>query len=310
MCAGSVRAVVAQDAPAAVADSAATEVGLNLKALERQVQETLRKVMPAVVAVSGGSGVVVSEEGYLLSVAHVGVRNDRRVTVTFPDGRSVRARTLGNDRGVDAGIMKIEGDGPFPCVPMGKSADVEAGAWCIALGYPVSFERGKPPVVRIGRVLRNRSNAMFTDCTIMGGDSGGPVFDLAGNLIAISSRCDDQLTTKNIHVPVDRYQDTWDRLVSGEDFNRFQRFITYLGVGRDEASPEARLGYIYPDSGAEKAGLLVGDLIVRFDGQEVSQYDQLPPLIERRKPGDEVEIEIRRGDETLKLKATLGRRPD
>ena len=142
-------------APAA-APAAPVEAGIDLKAIERQIQETLKRVMPAVVSVSGGSGVVVSADGYVLTVAHVGMRAGRHVTITFPDGRDVRGKTLGNDEGVDAGLIKIDGEGPFPFVPMGKSADVKAGTWCLALGYPVSFERGKPPALRIGRVQRNR----------------------------------------------------------------------------------------------------------------------------------------------------------
>ncbi|MHB0960598.1 MAG: S1C family serine protease [Pirellulaceae bacterium] len=288
-------------APVALADA----VNIDLKAIERQAQETLGRVMPAVVSVAGGSGVVISADGYVLTVAHVGMRAGRRVTITFPDGRTVRGKTLGNDEGVDAGLIKIEGDGPFPFVPMGKSADVKAGTWCLALGYPVSFERGKPPALRIGRVQRNRATALITDCTIMGGDSGGPLFDLASNLIGIGSRCDDELNI-NIHVPVDCYQNTWDRLVKGEDFNSLHRVRPYLGVGRSDQSDDPRVGRVYAGSSAEQAGIQVGDELVRFDGVEIARYSQLPPLIERRKPGDQVEIEVRRGESLLKLQVKLG----
>ena len=213
-------ATLVQDSATATAAPAgpAAEAGIDLKAIERRAQETLKRVMPAVVSVAGGSGVVVSPDGYVLTVAHVGMKAGRRVTITFPDGRTVRGKTLGNDEGVDAGLIKIDGEGPFPFVPMGKSADVKAGMWCLALGYPVSFDRGKPPALRIGRVQRNRKTAIITDCTIMGGDSGGPLFDLDSNLIGIGSRCDDELNI-NIHVPVDCYQNDWDRLTKGEDFN-------------------------------------------------------------------------------------------
>lgn len=281
----------------------------DLKALEHRVQEALRKVVPSIVAVSGGTGVVVSEDGYVLTAAHVGVRPGRRVTMTFPDGHAVRGRTLGSDQGVDAGLMKLDGEGPFPYVPMAASSDVAVGTWCLALGYPVSFERGKPPALRLGRVLSNTPTMLVTDCTIMGGDSGGPLFDLDGNLIGISSRCDDRLTT-NIHVPADCFRDVWDRLVQSEDFNSLRPVVAYLGVDRTEGSDEPRIGHVFPGSGAEKAGLQVGDLLLSFGGRALAQYADLPPLIERRRPGDKVELEVRRGDEVLKLQAVLGEREE
>ena len=191
----------------------------DLKAMERQIQKVLLSVSPGVVAVSpGGSGVVVSKDGYVLTVAHLGQQAGRRVTITFPDGRRVTGKTLGNDRGVDAGMVKITDEGEWPSVEMGKSADLEVGQWCLALGYPVSFEHGKAPVLRIGRVLRANSRMIVTDCTIMGGDSGGALFDLEGKLIGVSSRCDSSVTA-NVHVPVDCYHESWTRLAGGEDFN-------------------------------------------------------------------------------------------
>ncbi len=132
---------VAADSAAQHATSSETanlkaSAGLDLKTLERLTKETLSKVAPAVVSVSGGSGVVVSEDGYVLTVAHVGMRPKRRITVTFPDGRRVRGRTLGNDHGVDAGLIKLDGDGPYPHVEMGHSKDLQPGEWCLAPRLP------------------------------------------------------------------------------------------------------------------------------------------------------------------------------
>lgn len=302
---GSLWAQTPTERPSEAETSASPAV--DLKALQQQAQATIERVLPAVVAVGPGSGVVISEDGYVLTVAHVGTRAGRRIWVTFPDGRRVQGRTLGNDDGVDAGLVKIVEEGPWPHVPMGKSSGLQEGQWCLAMGYPVSFERGKPAAVRIGRVLRNLPGMVVTDCTIMGGDSGGPLFDLDGNVIAVSSRCDMRLTT-NIHVPVDCYHDTWARLVAGEDFNSLTVTVAYLGVAQDDASDSARIGEVYAGTGAQRAGLRPGDVIVKFDGVELTRYADLPPLIEKKKPGDEVEIEVRRGDDTLTVKATLGER--
>ncbi len=284
------------------------EASVDLKMLEQQLKKTLGEVMSSVVSVDGGgSGVVVSEDGYVLTVAHVGMRAGRRVRVTFPDGQRMWGTTLGNDRGVDAGLIKLNGEGPYPFAKMGVSQDLKQGQWCIALGYPVSFDRGKPPAVRIGRVLSSREGSVVTDCTIMGGDSGGPLFDLDGKVIAVSSRCDDRLTV-NIHVPVDCYHDTWDRLSQSEDFNSLSRNIAFLGVAHDEGAENARIGEVFEDTAAAKAGIQVGDVLLKFDGQELSKYSQLPALILKHKPGEEVEIVLQRGEQVLTLKATLGER--
>ncbi len=235
---------------AAPKDAAQAFAQLNLKLMEEQVKKTLAKVMPAVVGVSGGgSGVVISQDGYVLTVAHVGNRAGRRVRVTFPDGRTASGRTLGNDHGVDAGLIKLTDEGPFPHAEMGVSGDLQAGQWCMALGYPLSFERGKPPAVRIGRVLSRRGTSVITDCTIMGGDSGGPLFDMNGNVIGISSRCDNRLTV-NIHVPSDCFSDAWDRLTSGEDYNSTSPGDPYLGIAADENAEDARIGEVFPRTGA------------------------------------------------------------
>lgn len=277
----------------------------DLKALEQQIQAVAKKVTPCVVGVSGGSGVVVSEDGLILTVAHVGEREGRRVTVTFPDGQRVRGRTLGNDFGVDAGMVQLDGEGPWPYAEVGSSDDLEQGQWCVTLGYPVSFARDKPPAVRVGRVLRNRNGMIFADCKIMGGDSGGPLFDLEGRVIGIGSRCDDNILL-NIHVPIDSYRKNWDRLVGGEDFNSLSPRLAFLGVAPSDDVEDDRVDTIVPGSAADEAGIQPGDLIVKFGNKPIERYDDLPPLVRKHKPGDTVAIVIQRGEKTLTLDVTLG----
>ncbi|MGA2616210.1 MAG: serine protease [Thermoguttaceae bacterium] len=190
----------------------------DLKTLEQRIRKTVAQVSPSVVAIAGGSGVVISDDGYVLTVAHVGERAGRQVVVIFPDGRRARALTLGNDHGADAGMAKITDPGPWPHAETASSGDLKPGQWCLTLGYPITFEHGKPPVLRLGRVLRNERPAIITDCTIMGGDSGAPLFNLDGKVVAIGTKCNNALVF-NIHVPLDRFADVWDRLAKGEDFD-------------------------------------------------------------------------------------------
>jgi serine protease Do len=292
--------------PQVSADAAGPPRGLaDVKALEGRIRKTVAQVTPSVVSVSGGSGVVVSSEGFVLTVAHVGQRAGREVVVIFPDGRRARAVTLGNDRGVDAGMVKITDQGPWPAAEMGSSADLKPGQWCLTLGYPVSFEHGKSPAVRIGRVLSRQKTEVITDCTIMGGDSGAPLFDLDGKIIAIGTKCATSLAY-NIHVPIDLFRDGWEPLARGQDFDSLASHRALLGIHPADDVEEARVGNIISGSGAEKAGLKPGDVLLKFGGQELHQYVELPPLVEQHRPGDKVEIELRRGTETLTLQVTLG----
>lgn len=277
----------------------------DLRALESRLKQVVDAVSPSVIAVGdGGSGVVVSEDGMVLCVAHVGLRAGRRTTFTFPDGRKARGVTLGNCSDLDAGLMKITDPGPWPHVDMGRSSEVKPGQWCMAMSYPTTFEHGKPPVVRAGRVLRSAPSFIVTDCTIMGGDSGGPVFDLDGKVIALSSTCNDSLL-QNRHVPIDCYRDDWERLIKGEDFEHNGRLAmtALLGLRPDDQAADARLGTVIARSPAAEAGLKAGDVILRFDGQPVEKYDDLKPLAARHHPGCtcDIEVVVQRRGQVLKF---------
>jgi serine protease Do len=278
----------------------------DLKSLEDKIRKVVERVRPAVVQVSGGSGVVVSQDGLVMTVAHVGGRAGRSVTITFPDSRKARGVTLGNDRTGDAGLMKITDPGPWPYVDVAKSAEVELGQWCVAVSYPVNFGHSRQPTVRLGRVHHRCPLDLGTDCTIMGGDSGGPLFDLEGRVIGISTRCGDSVR-ENAHVATDRFRANWERLVKGEDIDdRAGQRRALLGIGLDRDAEDARIGSITPDGAAAKAGLKAGDVILRFACQEIQSYAQLPPLVQKHKPGDLVALQVRRGNEVLQLQVTLG----
>ena len=187
----------------------------EVKLLEQRVQELVKKVQPATISMFGGTGVVVGKEGYILSAGHVVIQPGRRLRIRFADGRRATAITLGVDDRYDTGMAKITSDGDFPYLEIGNSSDLELGEWCVAVGYPVSFSRADEPAVRLGRILSNRSRTIVSDCTIMGGDSGGPLFDLDGKVVGINSRVSGSLS-QNLHVPVDIFTRDWDSLIRNE----------------------------------------------------------------------------------------------
>ncbi|RMF95811.1 MAG: PDZ domain-containing protein, partial [Planctomycetota bacterium] len=204
---------VVAEAPQSIAD---------LRAIEQQVDEVIKQVMPAVVGVrvgaSQGSAVIVSSDGFVLTAGHVVGKPNQDVTFIFPDGKTAKGKTLGMNTEVDAGMMKITSDPPeggWPHVEMGDSEHVPEGAWVVAMGHPLGYTKGRPPVVRLGRVLRNHDTVIRTDCPLVAGDSGGPVFDLEGKVVAINSRIAGS-TSMNYHVPVNLFRNGWDRLAKGD----------------------------------------------------------------------------------------------
>jgi serine protease Do len=196
---------------------------------------------------------------------------------------------------------------------MGKVTDLKNGQWCVAIGHPGGFRKGRTPVVRLGRVLFHNENMLRTDCTIQGGDSGGPLFDLDGKVIGIHSRIGGPVTA-NIHVPVDTYRDTWDRLAAsevwGSGIGDSRTGVPFLGVEFDQEARECIIAKVLPGTGAEKAGIRAGDTVVRFDTHAVAGADDLVHLVSKKHAGDRVTIEVQRDDEIVKLRVTLGRRAD
>src|ERR1700758_5501580 len=115
---------------------------------------------------------------------------------------------------------------------MGKSTSLTKGQWVVSIGHPGGFRPNRTPVVRLGRVLEANANLIQTDCTLVGGDSGGPLFDMDGKVIGIHSRIGPAITA-NLHVPVNTYRDTWDDLANGETLGGPVRPRTgqaYMGV--------------------------------------------------------------------------------
>lgn len=182
-----------------------------------------------------GSGVVISEDGYILTAAHVVGAPDQEVIVKFPDGKEVRAISLGMHTTVDGALVKIITDGKWPFMPMiDRDEAPEVGDWCVALGHPQGFRKERTPPVRLGRIIEFTSKVIRSDCTITGGDSGGPLFNLQGQVIGVHSRIAEE-STENFHVPAVAMLDAWDRMKEGMLYPDpiHSEFLTILDVDGD-----------------------------------------------------------------------------
>src|SRR6056300_1761458 len=191
----------------------------ELRALENQHHKVAKAADSCTVGVkigaAKGCGVIVTKSGYVLTAAHVAMRPGMKAELFLSDGRVVNAKALGMNRSVDAGLMKIdEGQNngePWPHAALGSSKPLVPGMWCIATGHPGGFNDQRGSVTRVGRILAVRNLAIVTDCALIGGDSGGPLFNLAGELIAVHSRIGNDVAD-NLHVPINHYAESWERM--------------------------------------------------------------------------------------------------
>ncbi|WP_316748140.1 serine protease [Pedobacter gandavensis] len=196
--------------------------GFNGEKLEQEVKLNLKKAYAASVRIVnldanqqavGGffSGVVVDGDGHILTAAHA-VSPNRAYQVTFPDGRSFRAKGLGVIHSIDAAMIVITDKGKWPFAKMGWSTLLEPNVPCVSLSYPGSFYANKP-TLRFGYVaqLKHETGFMRSTCLMEPGDSGGPLFDLKGRVIGIHSRVSVSVTS-NMEVPVDEFRKYWTAL--------------------------------------------------------------------------------------------------
>jgi len=307
----------------------------ELKSLQATVKTVVDKCTPATVAIlygsSSGSGVIINEDGLVLTAAHV-IRDyeapkkgslegkalpftsGKDVKIMLPDGTKVDGKTLGVNAKADSGMVQITTKGPnngkWPFTPIAKSADVQKGQWVVSLGHPNGPKEGRAPVARLGRMQGGEDGIMRTDCTLVGGDSGGPLFDLNGKVIGIHSRIGFSLAY-NIHVTSDQFKSEWDKLVAGDwiDKPAPKAGNAYFGVTfPDDDEEDAWLKDVLKGDPAEKAGLLAGDTITKFNETAVKSVKQFRQLLGAAKAGDKVNITVRRGTALMTLSVTLGKK--
>ncbi|MCA9121114.1 MAG: trypsin-like peptidase domain-containing protein [Planctomycetaceae bacterium] len=221
----------------------------DLRVIEQVAMKVAAKVVPCTVGVqvgnNHGSGVVITESGYVLTAAHVTDRPGRNATIRFPDGKTVRGKTLGLHTEADGALIKITDEGTWPFAPFVTLDDYpypKPGDWCIATGHPGGFDEDRTPPVRLGRIIDVNETVIRTDCTINSGDSGGPLFDMQGRVIGIHSRIAEQ-STVNLHGPVLAFQESWKQMRDGEVYPPLpeSRFLDKLDIDRDGKITRAEL---------------------------------------------------------------------
>lgn len=287
----------------------------------RKMQDHLTDLLPNLrkctvnlrVGGAQGSGVIVSSAGHILTAAHVAQQANLQITIILPNGRRVSGTTFGMNRGADSGMVKINEPGPWPFAPIRDPGDVKVGEWVVAMGHPGGYVEGRKPVVRLGRVLSAKEEFIRTDSVLVGGDSGGPLFDMHGQVVGVHSRIGAS-TSHNIHVPGSLYLKEWDRMMAKESWGGMKRLMRVkqrpiLGVGGDQEATDCRIGSIAPGFPAAKAGIKVGDVILEFDGKQIENFRDLQIAVLQKKPNDLVTIKLKREGASMKIKLKLAATP-
>ena len=313
------------------AAAAASEIPQPLQERQQQLYEAVDKVRGCVVGVADGmgvgSGVIVSSDGFVLTASHV-VENGRRggrrrgagvpprpVTVLFPDGSQYQADVLGRNADADAALLKISepfrGGGGFPFAPMGRTSETQVGQWCFAMGHPGGYRQDREAPVRFGRVLSVGSRTVVSDCAILLGDSGGPLFDLDGRVIGIHSMIT-SLIIENRHVAIDAFHNDWDRLLAGERWGSLRAADNglvesgFFGVQLRWKDFTPLVDEVVTPSPAEKSGLKEGDVLLQIAGGRIADRLDLATTLALLESEQTVEVRIRRGNEESSVQLTTG----
>ena len=263
-----------------------------------------------------GSGVVISKDGYILTNRHV-IDQAESVTVTFTNGDEYKARVVGADARDDLALIKVEPKQPLTVAPLGDSEAVRPGDWVMAMGNPYGFEYSVTVgvVSGKGRSLPENTFGDFiqTDAAIYPGSSGGPLFDLAGEVIGINSAVFPD-TNLGFAVPINSAKEILPQLLEKGKVVR-----GYLGVSINDAAeltqpPKgvdtgAAIMEVHPGTPAEKAGLKVGDVVVTFDGKPVATAAALTDLVTRTSPGARVTVGIVRDGKPMNVEIVVGALP-
>ncbi|HEY2782750.1 MAG TPA: Do family serine endopeptidase [Steroidobacteraceae bacterium] len=254
-----------------------------------------------------GSGFIVSPDGYILTNAHV-VSDASEVTVTLTDRREFSAKVVGIDKASDVALIKIAATG-LPIVRFGDPAKLRPGQWAIAIGSPFGFENSVTAGVisAIGRPLNDGSNSSYvnfiqTDAAVNPGNSGGPLFNIDGEVIGINSQIYSRTggyMGVSFAIPIDMALNVKDQLQKSGKVIRSRIGVSVQDIRQQLAlsfgltSPHgALISAVDPTGPSEKAGLKAGDVITSVNGRNIDHSWDLPAVIAQLPPGSTARLGI------------------
>jgi serine protease Do len=269
-----------------------------------------------------GSGFIISPDGYILTNAHV-VDGVKEVHVKLTDRREFNAKVVGSDKKTDVALIKIAATN-LPTVHVGDSKVVKVGQWVVAMGSPFGFENSVTAgiVSAKSRSLPGDGYVPFiqTDVAVNPGNSGGPLFDLDGNVVGINSQIYSQsggYMGLSFAIPIDVAMSVAKQIQTAGHVTRGRIGVAVQNVNQSLAQsfglpkPEGALVSSVDDSGpAKRGGIKAGDVILAWNGTPIDESSQLPVLVANTKPGDHAQVKVWRDGSERTLGVTVGTMPD
>ena len=292
----------------------------DLKKVQNQIQGVVKKVRPATVALTStksgasGSGVIVNKDGLILTAAHV-VQGNEEMSVIFPNGKAFIAKVLGSNRTKDVAMLQLVKKKNWPFAEIGNSDAMKIGDHVIAMGHAGGYDTRRPAPVRFGRLLsKNRRGFITSDSVLIGGDSGGPLFDINGKVVGINSSIGQSWLTNN-HAGISALVKDWDRLLKGDTWGQLNRNpmadpdSPVMGFTFEETRNKGVIVMeVLDNSPARKAGFREGDILVAIGNEKVKNGRDLLVALNHHKPNDTVEVTLLRDETKVVKKITLSRR--
>lgn len=287
--------------PASLADVHAIQTRLKT-----HIPATTQATVCLEIMGGSGTGVIVSPNGLIYTAAHVASGVRREITVILADGTKLKGKTLGVDTVYDAAMIQILNlEKKLPFIPICHTAP-QLGDWVFALGHSGGWDAVRGIPVRLGRIVGNLDETLQTDCKLIGGDSGGPLFNMKGELIGIHSRVGTQLEN-NMHVTISRFDQSKDDLLASK----------WIGRGEFAQWQPARLGVMFfpgnkawvfmveEHSPAKQAGMELGDIILEWNEQPISNKEDLLRAIHQSSAYENISIMVERNGSKKALNVTL-----
>lgn len=278
--------------------------------------------MPPREQTSLGSGFIISADGYILTNDHV-VDDADEVKVRLQDRRTFTAKVVGKDPQYDIALLKIDG-GALPTVTIGDSRTVKRGQWALAIGSPFGLDATVTHgiISAVGRNLGSGdqpyTSFIQTDVPINRGNSGGPLFNLQGQVIGVNSQIystSGGYQGLSFSIPIDVAMNVVQQIKDKGYVSRGMLGVTVQPVDQFVKNldlPDANgalVAQVTPGSGADKAGIKQGDVILSFNGTPITQSPDLPPLVGITKPGSTAKVEILRDHKKQVLDVKVGELP-
>lgn len=264
-----------------------------------------------------GSGFIIAKDGYIITNTHV-VDNAHKITVRLADKRQFQAKLIGSDKLSDIALLKIEAK-DLPSVEFGNSDNLDVGEWVVAIGTPfgLDFTATQGIISALSRSLPSETYVPFiqTDAAVNPGSSGGPLFNLKGQVIGVNSQIYSRsggYMGVSFAIPINIVKNVTEQLKTDGKVSRGWLGVAIQNVDENLAKsfgiPKAEgslVSSVVPDSPAAKAGFQAGDVIVRFDDKAVRSAQDLPLLVGNTPIGKDVAITIVRSGSEKVLDVTI-----